>query len=138
MHYIILIMLMFITPAYAQEVKEVKDAVPAEIFNYIMAGVTAIVIALSSAIVILWRSKGTGLSPEQQQTLTQIHEVLLPLNQQLQEEQAGRRADIERLMGEQKEVFVKGLELTGKLPPLMADTRDVLIRVESLLRRQEP
>ena len=37
-----------------------------------------------------------------------------------------------------KDVFIKGLELTGKLPPLMNDLKALLERVERLLRSQEP
>lgn len=121
--------------AYADDT--VKEAVPADIFNWIMAGVTAIIIALASVIVILYRSKGTGLTPEQATILQKIHDDLLPLVTKLETEQEGRREDIERLMGEQKDVFIKGLELTGKMPPLMTDLKGLLERVERLLRNQE-
>ena len=128
MHYILL--------AFT-EVDKVKDAVPAEIFNWIMAAAVAIILGLCTVVVILYRSKGTGLTPAQQTTLQKIHDDLVPLIAKLETEQKGRREDIERLMGEQKEVFIKGLELTGKLPPLMNDLRMLLERVERLLRSQE-
>jgi len=136
MRYIILLLCMMST-AHAQDVKEVSDAVPAEIFNWIMGGVVVIITALSATIIVLYRSKATGLSNEEADMLKKVHNDLLPLITRLDAEQEGRRADIERLMGEQKEVFLKGLELTGKLPALMTDLKNLLEKVETLLRRQE-
>lgn len=137
MRYIILFLfLMVASPAFAQDVEKVKEAVPAEIFNWIMAGVTVIILALAGVIVVLYRAKGTGMTAEQAAMLQKVHDTFLPLIGQLQEEQKGRREDIERLLGEQKEVFIKGLELTGKLPPLMSDLKSLLVKVETLLKRQ--
>jgi len=136
MRYLVLFLL-FPLLAHAQDLEKVKEAVPADIFNYIMAAATAIILALSGVIVILYRSKGTGLTPEQAAVLKKVHDDLLPLVTKLETEQEGRREDIERLMGEQKDVFIKGLELTGKMPPLMTDLKALLERVERLLKAQE-
>ena len=133
----VFLLLFFPTLAYAQDLEKVKEAVPADIFNWIMAGVVLIIGGLCTVIVILYRSKGTGLTPEQAAILKKIHDDLLPLAAKLETEQEGRREDIERLMGEQKDVFIKGLELTGKMPPLLIDLKGLLERVERLLRAQE-
>jgi len=60
-------------------------------------------------------------------------ETVQSVTTRLDLEQEGRRQDIERLMSEQKEVFIKGLELTGKLPLLMNEIKRLLERVEVLL-----
>ena len=140
MRYILIfILVLFCTdPVSAQEARpDVTSGVPADVFNYFAWAAGAVILALSGACVILYRSKSSGLTPAQVIVLQKIHDDLLPLVGKLEIEQVGRREDIERLMGEQKEVFVKGLELTGKLPPLMGDLKTLLERVERLLRNQE-
>ena len=133
--------LLLVAPAivFAQEPRpKVVTEVPADLFNYFAWAAGVVIAALVAAIVVLYRSKSAGLSIEQATSLKKVHDDLLPLVEKLESEQEGRREDIERLMGEQKDVFVKGLELTGKLPPLMNDLRGLLERVERLLRNMEP
>lgn len=120
----------------AQHVDKVKDPVPADIFNWIIGAACIIIVALATVVVFLYRSKSTGLTPEQAQILLEIRDVLAPALAKLEQEQKERREDIERLMNEQKDVFMKGLTLTGKITPLMDDLRQLLARVEDALTEE--
>lgn len=133
----ILILCLVLAPTIVLGQDKIENAVSAEVFNYFIWAAGIIITGLSTAMVFLWRSKSSGLTANQIAILKKIHDDLLPLVGKLETEQEGRRDDIERLMGEQKDVFIKGLELTGKLPPLMESLKALLERVERLLRTQE-
>ena len=133
----ILILCLVLLPTIVLGQDKIEGAVSAEVFNYFAWAAGAIITGLSTAMVFLWRSKASGLTMDQVAILKKIHDDLLPLVGKLENEQEGRRDDIERLMGEQKDVFVKGLELTAGLTPLMESLKALLERVERLLRTQE-
>jgi len=128
----------------AQDIKEVSTAVPAELFNWFVGAAIAIIVALSSAIVALWLRKGVTEQDRQ-------HLALLPqlsqnainqtqidnLNQRLLDEQAERRKDIERLVGEQKDLMVGSLDMNNKLTHSLDGVKVALGRVETTLKEQE-
>jgi len=121
--------------------QDVKEAVPAELFNWFVGSAIAIIGGLVSAIIALWLRKGVTEQDRQHlallPTLAQnaINQTQIDnLTQQLIKEQADRREDIERLVGEQKDLMVSSLEMNNTLGTSLDGVKSTLERVETALR----
>jgi hypothetical protein len=124
--------------------QDVAEPIPAELFNWFVGIAVAIVTAMAAAITALWLRK--GVTSEDRKNL-----ALLPalaanvinqtqidnLNQKLITEQSERRQDIERLVGEQKDLMVSSLGMNNKLSTSLDGVKTALERVETTLKEQE-
>lgn len=120
---------------------EVADPIPAELFNWFIGISGSIMAAMAAAITALWLRK--GVTSEDRKNL-----ALLPalaanavnqtqidnLNEKLIIEQAERREDIERLVGEQKDLMVGSLEMNNKLSGSLDGVKSALERVEVAMK----
>jgi hypothetical protein len=121
--------------------QEVSTDVPASIFNWAIGASGVIIAALTSAVIALWLSK--GVTDQDRQHLAHLpilaqnavnQTQIENLNNRLLNEQADRRKDIERLVGEQKDLMVGSLDMNNKLTTSLEGVKSALARVETALK----
>lgn len=116
---------------------EVAEPIPAELFNWFVGIAVAIVTAEAAAITALWLKKNVTSEDRNNlallPTLAQnaINQTQIDnLNERLITEQTERRKDIERLVGEQRDLLVGSLEMNNKLTTSLDGVKDALERIK--------
>ena len=129
---------------FLQLAEGVSEPIPAELFNWFVGIACAIVLGLCGAITALWLRKGVTSEDHKNLALlpvlagNAINQTQIDnLNNKLITEQAERRKDIERLVGEQKDLMVGSLEMNNKLSTSLDGVKSALERVETAIKEQE-
>ena len=129
---------------FLQLAQDVSEPIPAELFNWFVGIACAIVVGLCAAIVALWLRKGVTSKDRANLALlpmlaaNTINQTQIDnLKELLIKEQAERRLDIERLVGEQKDFMLSSLGMNNKLSTSLDGVKSALERVEITIKDQE-
>ncbi len=112
--------------------------IPVDIFQWVAATASVIILALAGAVVYLFKTKTGGLTSEQDTQLSDILKLLddeiKVVRKALDKERDDRRIQVEMLLREQKDIMVGALKQNTALGTSLDSVQELLEQVKTALK----